>query len=86
VTVNERDNQSFINALVESGIPKGDAAELVQIMAEEEPSSQEEPFGQKAKGWIATNLKKAAEGTWNVGLSVATKILTEAAMRYYGLK
>lgn len=86
VGINERDNASFIEHLVQNGIPQGDATELAELMAEEEPASSEEPFGEKAKGWVAGNLKKAAEGAWGVGLSVATKVLTEAAMKYYGLK
>ena len=86
VAVNERDSESFINHLVESGIPEKDATELAEIIATEEPSSIEEPFGQKAKKWLGSNLKKAAEGTWGVGVSVATKVLTEAALKYYGLK
>ncbi|MCD6485823.1 MAG: hypothetical protein J7K35_00630 [Syntrophobacterales bacterium] len=86
VAISERDNNSFIEHLVATGIPEGDAKELAEIMATEEPSSSDEPFGQKAKNWIASNLKKAAEGTWNIGISVATKVLTEAALKYYGLK
>ncbi|MEJ1408036.1 MAG: hypothetical protein RPU62_13800 [Candidatus Sedimenticola sp. (ex Thyasira tokunagai)] len=86
VAVNERDSESFINHLVESGIPEKEASELAEIIATEEPSSVEEPFGQKAKNWLGSNLKKAAEGTWSVGVSVATKVLTEAALKYYGLK
>lgn len=86
VEITERDNNSFIHHLVESGIPKTDAAELVNIMEVEEPSSLDEPFGEKAKNWVAKNIKKAAEGTWQVGVSVASKVLTEAALKYYGLK
>lgn len=86
IEVNERDNASLIESLVHEGIPKADASELAQIMEAEQPSSPEEPFGTKAKSWIANNLSKAAEGTWGVGISVATKVLTEAAMKYYGLK
>jgi hypothetical protein len=86
VAVNERDSESFIAHLVKSGIPEKDASELAEIIATEEPSSVEEPFGQKAKKWLGSNLKKAAEGTWGVGVSVATKVLTEAALKYYGLK
>jgi len=86
VAVNERDNESLIDYLEATGIPKGDATELAQIMAKEEPTSSVEPFGQKAKSWIVSNLKKAAEGTWKVGISVASKVLTEAALKYYGLK
>lgn len=86
VAVNEKDTESVINHLVKSGIPEIDAAELAEIMATEEPYSVEEPFGEKARKWLGSNLKKAAEGTWGVGVSVATKVLTEAALKYYGLK
>lgn len=84
--VTERDNSSFINYLIESGIPEKDATDLVNIMANEQPDSHNKPFGQKASDWIAANIKKAAEGTWNIGISIATKIITEAACKYYGLK
>jgi hypothetical protein len=32
------------------------------------------------------NLKKAADGTWKVGVSVATDLVKEALLKYYGLK
>lgn len=86
VGIGVRDNNSFIDYLVESGIPRDDASELAEIVQSEEPTSPEEPFGEKAESWLGSNLKKAAEGTWNVGISVATKVLTEAALKYYGLK
>lgn len=86
IDIGVRDNDSFIKHLVGSGIPKEDASELAEIVKTEEPSSLEEPFGEKAKSWLGANLKKAAEGTWNIGISVATKVLTEAALKYYGLK
>lgn len=86
IGINERDNNSLIQYLVSKGISKTDASDLAEIMEAEEPDSSEEPFGKRAKSWIATNLKKAAEGTWDVGISVATTVLTEAALKYYGIK
>ena len=86
IDIGVRDNDSFIEHLVKSGIPREDASELAEIVQSEEPTSPEEPFGEKAKFWLGSNLKKAAEGTWNIGISVATKVLTEAALKYYGLK
>jgi len=86
VEIGLRDNESFIEYLTEAGIANEDAKELAEIVQSEVPSSPEEPFGENAKKWISSNLKKAAEGTWNVGISVATKVLTEAALKYYGLK
>jgi len=86
VAIEERDKSSLIEYLEASGIPEADAAEFAQIVESEEPTSKDEPFGQEAKNWIASNIKKAAEGTWNVGVSVATTVLTEAALKFYGLK
>jgi hypothetical protein len=85
VSVGQRDNNTFINYLVSAGIPKDDASELSAIVAAEGPGSAEEPFGAKAKAWVVKNLQKAADGTWKIGVSVATKVLTEAALKYYGL-
>jgi hypothetical protein len=86
VNVEERDKSSFIEYLVASGITKSDASELAEIIATEEPISKEEPFGQKARNWIAANIQKAAAGSWKTGISVATSVLTAAALKYYGLK
>ena len=86
LSLGERDDKALIEYLVKSGIPESDASELATIVAAEEPSSNEEPFGLKAKAWLVDNLRKATDGTWKVGISVATKVLTEAALKYYGLK
>ncbi|MDI6891515.1 MAG: hypothetical protein QMD08_00750 [Actinomycetota bacterium] len=86
VSVGEGDTKSLIEYLAKSGMPKADATEIAEIMEKEKPISNEEPFGEKAKNWIALNLKKAAQGTWKMGVTVATKVLSEAALKYYGLK
>lgn len=85
VLVNERDKDSLVQHLTASGLPEDDATSLAEVLATEEPESPEEPFGDKAQDWIASNLKKAANGTWKVGVSVATSLITEAAKKYYGL-
>jgi len=82
----ERDTDSLIKYLIEAGISDDDANEIAKIMEVEEPDSIKEPFGEKAKNWITTNIKKAALGTWKIGISVATEVLSEAAKKYYGLK
>lgn len=86
VMVEERNRESLVEYLEAAGIPKDDAAEFAEIVEAEEPTSEDEPFGEGAKNWVASNLKKAAEGTWNIGVSVATTVLTEAALKFYGLK
>ena len=86
LSIGERNGKALIEYLVRAGIPESDASELAEIVASEEPSSDEEPLGAKAKTWLVNNLKKAVDGTWKVGVSVATKVLTEAVLRYYSLK
>jgi len=86
VSIGERDTDALIRFLTKSGLPEADATEIATIMKNEEPSSIDEPFGEKAKSWIASNLVKAVKGTWNIGINVATKVLSEAALKYYGLK
>jgi hypothetical protein len=71
---------------VERGVARADAHALATIFGEENPASVEEPFGDRAKAWIAENLRKATDGTWKIGVAVATRVLTEAALQYYGLR
>lgn len=86
VNIQSNNKESVVNYLKEHGIPGEDAIEFAQIVASEKPSSHEEPFGSGAKNWIASNIRKAIDGTWKVGVAIATKIFTEAALKYYGLK
>lgn len=86
VAVGERDVEGLIKFLVQGGLPEPDARQLGQLVASEEPESTAEPFGIKARKWFVDNLKKAADGTWKVGVSVATDLVKEALLKYYGLK
>ena len=86
VSIGLRDETSLIEQLVRAGIPERDASEFAKAVATEEPSSEDEPLGEKAKAWFATNIPKAVDGTWNIGVSVATKVMTQAVLKYYGLK
>ncbi|WP_131618151.1 hypothetical protein [Roseivivax marinus] len=84
--VGQRDKNSVIEALSSKGLSRAEAVEFAEILAEEEPESVDEPFGEKAKTWIANKTGKMATGVWNMGIAAGTKVLTEAALKYYGLK
>ena len=86
VTIGERDVQSLVEFLKQAGVPETDAQKLGEIVATEEPESKQEPLGSKARKWLVENLKKAADGTWKIGVSVATDVIKEAVLKYYGLK
>ena len=81
--IRQGDVAAFEKALIEGGITKADASELANIVSEEEPQSKEEPFGARAKAWLAENLDKATEGAWKISKQVAMKLLTEATIQYY---
>lgn len=85
VEVSANDSLSLVQALIKKGIDEQDAFELSEILASEEPNSTEEPLGEKSARWLAQNIKKAAEGSWNIGVSAATAVITQAALKYYGL-
>lgn len=86
INIKEKDKNSFIDYLIASGFPQDDASEFAEIIEREDPTSKEEPFGQNAKSWVATNIQKSVSGTWKMGISVATSVLTAAALKFYGLK
>lgn len=86
VAVGAGDLAGLVGFLEKKGITEQDAKEFGALVASEAPESAEEPFGPKAKEWLLDNLKKAAAGTWKVGVAVATDVMKEAALRYYGLK
>lgn len=85
LSINKGDDEAFKAYLVNAGLDQSDALELATIVASEEPGSKDEPLGSRAKSWLVENLKKAADGTWKVGVSVATEVIKNAVLKYYGL-
>src|SRR5207237_10217775 len=79
------DTEALVTFLTSNGIGADDASEFAALIKAEKPEDKAEPFGQKAKKWIASNIKKATDGTWKVGIAVATDVLTKGALKYYGL-
>ena len=85
VSFNTGDSRALEEYLSAQGISSDDAHALAEIVASEEPGGSEEPLGEKARKWVAENIRKAADGSWKVGISVATEVIKKAALRYYGL-
>lgn len=80
------DVEDLTRALADGGLPQTEAKQIADIISSEQPASPQEPLGKRAQKWLVDNLKKAADGTWNIGTTVATNLITAAAMQYYGLK
>ena len=86
ISIDAGNKESLSQYLAHAGIPADDARELAELASTEEPQSAAEPMGPKVKEWLVKNLKKAGSGTWKVGLAVATDLIKEALLKYYGLK
>lgn len=80
------DTVSMVSELVKAGMPEQAAKEITEIVASEKPQNADKPLGRKALDWIKKNAPKVAGGVWKIGSAVATDLLKEAALRYYGLK
>ena len=86
VAVAPNDVKSLTQFLTGSGMAEEDAQELARLAASEKPQSKTEPMGPQVSNWLVENLKKAASGTWKMGVAVATDVVKEALLKYYGLK
>jgi len=86
VSVLARDPESLAQYLARSGVVESDARELAELAATERPESKSEPMGPKVQTWLVENLKKAANGTWKMGVSVSTDVIKEALLKFYDLK
>lgn len=71
--------------LAEQGVEKNDIAELKDALAAEPKPKPDGALGSKVSSWIARMVKKAAEGTWNVGVAAAGSLVSQAISKYYGL-
>ncbi len=80
------DNASMVSELIKAGLSEPAAKEITEIVASEKPDNADQPLGRKALDWIKKNTPKAAGSAWKIGSAVATDLLKEAALKYYGLK
>jgi len=59
--------------------------EISMIVKEEVIDSSTNELGPKAKTWFSKMMGKVADGSWKVGIGVATKVLIDALNKYYGI-
>jgi len=84
-SVSENDLESLEKVLRDAGVSERDLEELRSALAADSPPERGAGFGSRVSDWIAGMMRKAAQGSWKVGLSVAGNLLAKAISRYYGL-
>lgn len=82
LNIAQGDVSALTEALKASGMTGEQAKEFAAVVASETPENSKEPFGAKARGWLATNLGKVAD---KLGYAVAAKLIADATSKYYGL-
>lgn len=86
ITVKNNDLESLLKHLKSKGINSEDLENLKHSIKIDPKPKQKNKFGGNVSKWIGKMIEKASSGAWNVGLSVAANILTNAIYSYYGLK
>jgi hypothetical protein len=85
LTIDRRDFSSLERVLRENGVGDGDLAELRVALESEAELAPNTRYGPKVSSWIAGMMRKAADGSWGVGVGAASNLLAQAIAKYYGL-
>lgn len=75
--------ESVRRVLKENGMSEQDLEELKNALDEDGLPQSLGSFGPKVSSWIASMRKKAAEGTWNIGIGTAANLLSEILSKFY---
>jgi hypothetical protein len=83
--VTQNDIASLEKFLHDNGVDDSDIEELRDAVASDEKPQDGRSFGPRVSSWIGNMAKKAAEGSWKIGVAAAGNLLARAIAGYYGL-
>lgn len=86
--ITQYDFEALKNELIKHGVEKSDINELKIALDSDDKISRDtidNDYGPSVKNWFADMLKKAAIGTWDIGINTATALLTNCLNGYLGL-
>jgi hypothetical protein len=84
--VTENDINSLECILRENDVNDEDIANLRSALKDEPRLVSEGRFGPRVSDWISLMIRKACEGSWEITIDSAGKLVAEAISRYYGLQ
>jgi hypothetical protein len=85
LNVSRNDFASLERALRASGVPDQDIGDLQEAVRSDGQIKKGGSFGPRVSSWIAAMIKKAADGSWRIGLGAAGNLLAQVISKYYGL-
>ena len=84
-TVLQDDFTSLEHVLRDNGVQDEDIDALQAAIQEDGGLEKETGFGSRVSSWIVEMTRKAANGSWAIGLGAAGNLLAQAISKYYGL-
>lgn len=79
-----KDFSSLERVFLENGVPEEEITLLRSVIDSEPAPITKGKFGPQVSAWIAKMMRKAAEGSWSIGLAAAGNLLAQAISKYYG--
>lgn len=85
LVVNSGDFSSLAEHLRSQEVSEQDIVELKQAIENDPAPTQPNAFGSHISTWMGKMMTKAADGSWNVGVTAAGGLLATALGKYYGI-
>lgn len=83
--ITENDLESLVQYLKQLGIEENDLSDLKENI-KKDGKRDNKKLGKNTKNWFSKMIDKSIDGIWNIGITVAPKLLMEAFSQYYGWK
>ncbi|MCU8007735.1 hypothetical protein L5M11_09390 [Shewanella sp. SM87] len=77
------DVEQLTKFLSQNGIDKVDIESLIAAINADEAPKAVGSYGELVTSWYSKMIQKAADGSWQIGISTAAGVLTEALKLYY---
>lgn len=85
MNIKKEDFDSLAKYLAANNVAFSDIQNLKEAIQHDSIPTQPNKLGEKVSSWIATMMGKAANGTWDIGISTAGTLLAQAISCFYGL-
>lgn len=85
IKIKKSDLQSLEQVLRNNHLEEEDITEIIEIVQEEKPNEESNQLGKRTNDWIKKMLGKSVDGSWQIGIGAAGKLLASAIGKYYGM-
>lgn len=83
--VERGDFDTLREVLVANDVAEEDIEELSQALQAEDAPTEAGKYGPRVSAWISKMMRKAADGSWKIGLGAAGTLVAQLIAKFYGL-